>query len=78
MEYSKLHSRALLTYSAWKSLRLSQQLLLATELSTDVSIQIRVCENELRANLDLLPPQIQEEMTNHFRRLENDWRYYDN
>lgn len=71
MEY---HSRVMLAYSAWKSLKLAQGFLAQGGLSADVSIQMRVCENELRANLDLLPTSIQDEITAHFRRLEHDWR----
>lgn len=67
-------SRVMMAYSAWKSLRLAQSFLVMGGLSADVSIQMRVCENELRANFDLLPPQIQDEIRSHFQRLENDWR----
>lgn len=70
----KYHSRVMLAYSAWKSLRLAQNFLVQGGISADVSIQMRVCENEIRANLDLLPPSLQDEINAHFRRLEHDWR----
>lgn len=68
------YANILIVYSAWKSLRLAQSLLHQCDLYTDVSEQLNMCERELRANMDILPSGIADEIKAYFNQLTTDWQ----
>lgn len=72
--HSPARTRALLAYSAWKSLMLAHGFLVSARVSVSVISAIDAVEKELAISLDLLPPELADEVAAHFNRRKHDWR----
>lgn len=68
------HTRALLAYSAWKTLILAHGFITAARVRASVFDALQTVERELRNSYDLLPPRVQDELNAHFKRQVRDPR----